>query len=154
MLVHARVAAGGSLVWAPEPLIAAAGCAHDAVTVVEIAGGGAVRWRDELILGRHGEEPGDVRVDTTVRYAGRTLHRHTLRVGPGPGSPAVLGGHRTYRSELVVDPARQDPGPPSAPGVLPLAGPAVLACAVGEPLPRVPDGSAPSPCRTGAREPG
>jgi urease accessory protein len=92
--VHAAVAAGASLRWLPEPLIAAAGCDHRTGTHVEVADGGRLLWRDDLVCGRHGEPSGDVRTRTTIRYAGATLYRHDLEVGPGaPGwsGAAVLG---------------------------------------------------------------
>ncbi|MDR7325784.1 MULTISPECIES: urease accessory protein UreD [Catenuloplanes] len=159
---HATVAAGGVLHWLPEPLIGAAGCDHDAVTVVDVADGGALVWRDELVCGRHGEPAGDVRLHTTVRYAGRTLYRHDLSVGPaapgwsgaavlgwsgaaapgrsGAAAPGVLRGGRATGSLVVVDPAWADGGPPPASpvgdtaAVMPLPGPAILATAVGPDL--------------------
>ncbi|SDT79538.1 urease accessory protein UreD [Actinoplanes derwentensis] len=95
MTVTASVAAGGVLRWLPEPLIAAAGCDHVVVTRVEVADGGTLLWRDDLVCGRHAEASGAVRADTTVRYGGVTLYRHELTVGPrAPGwdGAAVLGG--------------------------------------------------------------
>ncbi|MDP9796261.1 urease accessory protein [Catenuloplanes nepalensis] len=147
--VHATVAPGGTLHWLPEPLIAAAGCDHDAVTTVEVADGGTLVWRDELVCGRHREPSGDVRLHTTIRYAGRTLYRHDLSAGPAaPGwsGPAVLGtsaasgaigGGRATGSLIVIDPAWAAGGPPPAApvgdtaAVMPLPGPAILATAVG-----------------------
>jgi urease accessory protein len=154
--VVARVARGGRLSWLPEPLIAAADCRHLAVVTVDVAEGGWLCWRDEVVCGRHGERPGDVRTRTTVRYAGRTLYRQDLTIGPAaPGwdGPAVLGSTRASGSVLVVDPAWADGGsdgisrggrtgsngsagrvPTAAvlgPGaaLTPLAGPAILATA-------------------------
>ncbi|HYN92797.1 MAG TPA: urease accessory protein UreD, partial [Pilimelia sp.] len=104
--VTARVGAGGRLRWLPEPLIAAAGCQHAALSTVDVAAGGWLCWREELVCGRHGERPGDARLATTVRYAGRTLYRQDLAVGPAaPGwaGPAVLGGARATGSLLIVD---------------------------------------------------
>jgi urease accessory protein len=84
--ISARIAAGGRLAWLPEPLIAASGCAHEAVSTVELAAGAALVWREELVCGRHGEEPGDARLRLAVRLDGRPLHRHEIAVGPGaPG---------------------------------------------------------------------
>jgi urease accessory protein len=137
--VVATVAAGGRLSWLPEPLIAAAGCRHRAVADVTVAGGGRLCWRDEVVCGRHGEEPGDAGVSTTIRYAGRTLLRQDLAVGPdAPGwaGPAVLGGGRAAGSLVLVEPDWTADGPPPVevwgPGaaLLPLAGPAVLASVV------------------------
>ncbi|MDR7274132.1 urease accessory protein UreD [Catenuloplanes atrovinosus] len=148
--VRATVAPGGVLHWLPEPLIGAAGCDHDAITEVDVADGGTLVWRDELVCGRHGEPCGDVRLHTTIRYAGRTLYRHDLSAGPSaPGwsGPAVLGagglragGGRATGSLLVIDPAWADGGPPPASpvgdtaAVMPLPGPAILATAIGADL--------------------
>jgi urease accessory protein len=105
LAVHATVEAGGRLIWEPEPLIAAARCRHETVSTVEVAVGGSLVWREELVCGRHGEEPGDVRLHTTVRLDGLPLHVSELAVGPSaPGwdGPAVLGGARVYGSVLRV----------------------------------------------------
>jgi urease accessory protein len=134
LTITATVAAGGMLRWLPEPLIAAAGCDHIAVTRVDVAEGGTLLWRDDLVCGRHEEPSGAVRQDTMIRYAGRTLYRHELAVGPGaPGwdGAAVLGGGRAVGTLVAVGtdlpPGRS--GPDAA--VMPLAGPGMLATAVG-----------------------
>lgn len=137
--VHAEVAAGGRLCWLPEPVIAAAGCDHDAASRVEVAAGGALHWRDEVVCGRHGEACGDLRQDTTVRYAGRTIYRHRLSIGPAaPGwsAAAVLGAGRATGSMVIVEPDWVAAGPPPATvlgpaaAAMPLTGPAVLVTAV------------------------
>jgi urease accessory protein len=142
MRVCASVAAGGRLVWLPEPLIAAAGCHHDASSTVELSAGASLVWRDELVCGRHGEATGQARLSTAVRLAGRPLYHHELAVGPNaPGwsGPAVLGGGRAAGSVLLVDPSWTGGAP--APAVLgptaalmPLSGPAMLATATGTDL--------------------
>ncbi|GLI01991.1 urease accessory protein UreD [Phytohabitans aurantiacus] len=140
--VAATVAAGGHLRWLPEPLIAARGCDHVGQSTVELAEGAALVWREELVCGRHGEQPGDARLETTVRYAGGTIMRQEVAVGPraaGWDGPAVLGGGRATGSLLVVDPAWADKPPepavlgPSA-AWMPLVGPAALATATGADL--------------------
>jgi urease accessory protein len=140
MSVRVSVAGGAVLDWHPEPLIAAAGCDHHVRTEVDVASGGTLRWRDDLVCGRHGETAGDVRIDTAIRYAGRTLYRHQLAVGPtatGWSGPAVLGGGRAVGSLVVVDPGWDVDGPPGPrvlgpdAALMPLVGPAVLATAVG-----------------------
>ena len=163
-VISASVAHGGTLRWLPEPLIAAAGCDHVTVTRVEVAEGGTLLWRDDLVCGRHGEQPGDVRTETTIRYAGRTLHRHDLHVGPSaPGwsGAAVLGGGRAIGTLVTVpatglrhvdkatagtrpsgpqsgglQPGGPQPASPQPAGrgdvaVMPLAGPGLLATAIG-----------------------
>jgi len=155
LAIHATVAAGAALRWLPEPLIAAAGCHHLARTAVQVAAGGTLVWRDDLVCGRHGETSGDVRTDVTVRYAGATLYRHELAVGPGaPGwsgaavlgsSGAVpLGGGRAVGSVLFAGddlPAKGPLGGDAA--MMPLAGPGILAIAVGADIRQVQTALAP-----------
>ncbi|MFI5892804.1 urease accessory protein UreD [Actinoplanes sp. NPDC051513] len=127
--VDAQVA--GTLDWQPEPLIAATGCDHRTDTRVEVADGGNLLWREDLVLGRHAEPTGTVRLSTTIRHAGRTLYRHDLAVGPDLRSPAVLGDFRALGTLVGV------PGLPGAllatsqAAIMKLAGPGVLATAVG-----------------------
>jgi urease accessory protein len=112
LTVTASVAAGGTLRYLPEPLIAAAGCDHVTITEVDVAEGGSLIWRDDLVCGRHGEESGDVRADMTVRYAGTTIYRHELSVGPAaPGwaGPAVLGGGRAVGTIVTAGPGSNTP---------------------------------------------
>jgi urease accessory protein len=139
--IRATVAAGGCLEWLPEPLIAAAGCHHRSLSTVDLAGGAALRWREELVCGRHGEDPGDARLTASVTYAGQPLYRNELTVGPrasGWTGAAVLAGGRAAGTMLVVDPLWTDGGRPVAATYgdtaarMPLAGPAVLVSAVGD----------------------
>ncbi|MEV4628667.1 urease accessory protein UreD [Micromonospora sp. NPDC049523] len=142
--VVARIGAGGRLRWLPEPLIGAARCDHLSRSVLELAEGAALVWREELVCGRHGEQVGDVRISTTVRYAGRTLLRNELAVGPrAPGwaGPAGLGGARVTGTLLRVDPTWTETGLPEAAPLgayaarMPLVGgPAVLVTATGTDL--------------------
>ena len=145
--ITASVAAGGTLRWRPEPMIAAAGCDHHTITRVDVAEGGTLLWRDDLVCGRHHEDSGNVRLDTTIRYAGSTLYRHDLSVGPAaPGwsGPAVLGGSVSSPGATVPGggralgtivfapatlPAASGPGDYA---LMPLAGPGMLATAVAD----------------------
>ncbi|XVV10458.1 urease accessory protein UreD [Actinoplanes sp. CA-131856] len=131
--IDASVAEGGELRWLPEPLIAAAGCDHVTVTRVDVAAGGHLLWRDDLVCGRHKENSGDVRTETSIRYAGETLYRHDLAVGPSaPGwsGAAVLGGGRAVGTVVMTGAVR-----PALLGgdavLMPLAGPGMLGAAVG-----------------------
>ncbi|BCJ41554.1 urease accessory protein UreD [Actinoplanes ianthinogenes] len=135
LTITATVAAGGTLRWIPEPLIAAAGCDHVAITRVAVEAGGSLLWRDDLVCGRHGEDSGDFVADTGFSYAESTLYRHELSVGPhAPGwsGAAVLGGGRAVGTVVTAGPDTVTPpsvGPHSA--IMPLAGPGMLATAVG-----------------------
>ncbi|QSB13309.1 urease accessory protein UreD [Natronosporangium hydrolyticum] len=139
MAVEVTVAAGGHLDWLPEPLIAGRGCRHRATARVRLAAGASLCWREELICGRHGEQPGDASTRLTVSYDDLPLYDQELAVGPdAPGwaGPAVLAGARATGSLLRVDPAWLTGAPPPEHHgpeavTMPLAGPAVVTTAVG-----------------------
>jgi urease accessory protein len=133
--VHASVAAGGRLEWLPEPVVAAAGCDHEALSTVELSPDATLVWREVLICGRHGEDPGDLRLALGVNLAGAPLCRHELAVGPradGWNGPAVLGTARAAGSLLVVGAPAPAPGSGVGWARMSLAGPAVLTTAVAE----------------------
>lgn len=131
--VRAAVAAGGRLDLALEPAIATAGCLHHAATEIVLDGGAALRWREELVLGRHGEAPGRYTARADVTVAGRPLLRQELPLTGGAvrASGAVLDGARCVGSVLLAG-----PGPAGEPyaaeglAVMPLAGPGVLVTAL------------------------
>ncbi|MER5477648.1 urease accessory protein UreD [Streptomyces sp. NPDC002734] len=134
-----RVGAGGSLRWEPEPLIAVRGSDLRVLTRAEVATGGRLVFREELVLGRHGEPPGTLASRLTLRVGGRLLLDQDLACGPGaPGGwdgPAVLGGHRAVGQVLLVAPefASRAPEPRlfgETAALVPLAGPAALITAV------------------------
>ncbi|MFC6881181.1 MULTISPECIES: urease accessory protein UreD [Actinomadura] len=135
LAVRAAVGPGGRLDFAPEPVVAAAGCRHRATAAVALADGAALRWREELVLGRHGERPGRHASRLDVTYGGVPLLRHELALDERGvyGGPAVLGTARAVGSLLLVGPglareARTGDGL----SVLPLAGPGVLVTAVAD----------------------
>lgn len=123
--IQARVGEGGALSWSPPPLIAARGARHRTVARVELAADARLVWRDELILGRDGEEPGSASVRLRVLRAGRVLLDREVAMGPRhPGSlgPAGGGGHRALGMVLFVDPAWAGSAPAgAAPGTVPAA---------------------------------
>ncbi|MCA2204503.1 urease accessory protein UreD [Streptomyces sp. SMS_SU21] len=137
--VRITVAAGGELHWLPEPLISVRGSELAVHTHVDLESGARLVLREELVLGRAGEDPGRLTSRLTVRVDGRPVLDQELDCGPGaPGGwdgPAVLGGHRAAGQLVVVDAEFTEK--PIAPGVpadglavLPLSGPAVLVSAV------------------------
>lgn len=134
--VRIRVGAAATLVWLPEPLIAARGCNHVNDVRVDLEDDSRLFMREEVLLGRHGEEPGVVVNRVAVRRGGRPLYRQDLDFGtPMAGSPAVVGGHRAVGSALIVDPDRLDSPLESQrlgldAALLPLSGPAVLITAL------------------------
>lgn len=137
-----RIGAEATLVWLPEPVIAAHGCDHHSTTHVHLEPGARLLLREELLLGRHAEQPGTIRQRLRVTQGGQPLHDQELAAGPGvPGwrSAAVTGGRRASGSLLLVDPHRgQDPQAQPATAVdtdlavLPLTGSAVLITALAD----------------------
>jgi urease accessory protein len=133
LAIQAQVGAGGRLDFAPEPTVAVAGCHHGSVAGIELAAGSGLRWREELILGRHGERPGRYASRLDLTLDGRPLLRHELRLdGEGTyASRAVLGAAAAVGTVVLAGPGLVDE--PYADddelAVLPLAGPGVLVSA-------------------------
>jgi urease accessory protein len=135
-----RVAAGGVLIWLPEPVIAAHRCHHAAFTQVLLEPGARLLLREELLLGRHGEQPGRIRQRLRVCLGDCPLHDQEIALGPGaPGcdGPVVAGGRHALGSALLVAPGWNLDGmtTPAPLGgtdtaLLPLSGPAALVAAL------------------------
>jgi urease accessory protein len=132
MEIDIRVDTNGTLVWLPEPVIAVRGCRHRTEIRVSLASGGRLFLREEVMLGRYGEQPGMLRQHLRVQIDGRPLLDQELAVGfeaSGWDGPAVTGNHRALGMILVVDPETCQRIPATLEGdaaILPLAGPAVL----------------------------
>jgi urease accessory protein len=110
MRVHARV--GGDLRWLPEPTVLVHGCEHTTVAHIDVTATGSVLWREEVVLGRHGEPSGSLLQRLHVDVGGRPLLRNELPVGPrwpGADGPAGLDGAGAVGSLLGVGVGR----PPS-----------------------------------------
>ncbi len=133
LTITATVSAGANLDWLPEPTVAVAGCDHLSRSIVDLDEGATLSWREELIAGRHAEPPGDLRLATTVRYAGRTVLRHDVAIGPrAKGWHAMLD--RATGTLLLVGPHAPDQPKIIGAGaaLMPLAhGPAALVSATG-----------------------
>jgi urease accessory protein len=131
--ITARVGPGGRLDFAPQPAVAAAGCDHRTAARIELAAGASLRWREEIVLGRHGEPSGRCASRLDVTLAGTAAYRGELAVG-GPQtdhSSAVLDGAGAAGSVLHIDAGQ--PRPPAAVrdglAVLPLAAPGAVVTA-------------------------
>jgi urease accessory protein len=116
--IRADVGADARLDFLPEPTIVAAHARHTVDAVLTLARGARLRWREELILGRHGESGGTCRTRLSADLAGRPLLRHALALTADPATTgaAVLQGHRATGSLLVVGspPPAEPPGPDAA----------------------------------------
>ncbi|HEY8548174.1 MAG TPA: urease accessory protein UreD [Acidimicrobiales bacterium] len=104
--VTARVGEGATLRWLPEPGVAARGAVHRAEATVELAAGAELVWREEVVLGRHGEPGGRWCSSVDVRTAAGDpiLVQTTEHGGPHWSSPAVAAGARAAGSVLLVGP--------------------------------------------------
>jgi urease accessory protein len=136
--VRIRVGAGGTLIWLPEPMIAARSCDHVNDVSVQLEEDSRLLMREEVLLGRYGEVSGRVTQRVSIHRGGLPLYRQDLYVGFGEAeTPAVLGIHRAVGSTVVVDPAWVENAPTvhrlqGEAAVLPLAGPAVLVTALAD----------------------
>lgn len=133
-----HVAPGATFSWEAEPLIAAQGCDHQHDVHITLDEGARLLLRESIVLGRHAEQPGELRQRLRIWYAGKPLYAQELTIGtraPGWAGPAISGGHPCLGSIIVVDPALcQDhlvpaPGPETAVSPLPWPGLVIMAVA-------------------------
>ncbi|MDF1608519.1 urease accessory protein UreD [Hoeflea sp. YIM 152468] len=132
--ITVRVDENATFVWIPKPVIAARGCDHEQDVQISLHRNARMVMREETLLGRHREAPGNLRTTLRISCEGRPLYHQQLRVGPdaeGSGSAAVLGESRAVGSVIAVDPAWTAAAPAAAAfhpdAVLtPLPGPGVL----------------------------
>ncbi|HEX6393745.1 MAG TPA: urease accessory protein UreD [Acidimicrobiales bacterium] len=110
MVINVRIGREATLMWNPEPGVAAAGSDHVADTRIRMGDGARLAWRDEFVIGRHGEEPGTWRSRLRIAGAGSVLLSSDTAAGPrAPGwrSSAVLDGARAISTLVVIDPLRK-----------------------------------------------
>jgi urease accessory protein len=103
----ATVGAGARLEYLPEPVVLADGARHRVDLRVDLAEGAALLLRDELILGRHGEQGGSCVTRLRADVTGTPLLRHELTVSGTDQihmGPAIMAGHRAVGSVLQVEP--------------------------------------------------
>lgn len=102
---HLTVAVGerARLVWAPEPLVAAAGCDHTATTEVALAPDADLVWVERQVLGRTGEDPGRLRTSVRIERGGHVLVHHGIDTSvPDWAGPAVMGSDRATGMAVLV----------------------------------------------------
>lgn len=107
MSIDVQVGEGACFIWLPEPVIAARGCDHRQEVRVRLAESARFFLREELIAGRHGEQPGTIAQRVRVTRGGAALYDQELRLGErhiGWDTPAVADAARCVGSTLVVDP--------------------------------------------------
>lgn len=149
LVVNATVAGGGELRWLPEATVLVRGCDHRATATVDLEVGSSLVWREELVLGRHDEDPGSVLQRLRVERGGAPLLANDLAVGPlwpGSAGPGVMDGRRVVGTLVVVGWPAPEPvvrrGDDLSVAVMPIADDAVLVTATAdrsEPLRRALD---------------
>lgn len=103
--VRATVGDGATLRWLPQPLVLAERSDHRVTAVLALAATASVVWREEVVLGRHGEGGGSLLQRLRVDRGGRPLLRSDLALGPvwpGADGPAGIGTARVVGTALVV----------------------------------------------------
>lgn len=138
MSVTIDVGEGATLVWWAEPIIAAHRCNHRHDVRIALAADARMILREEMLLGRHGECPGDFTSRLRVTRDGAALYDQQLRFGPsadGWDGAAVLDKCGAVGSIIAVDPDWQTAPLQARPyhrdaALTPLAGPGVAIGAV------------------------
>ncbi|GAA0929330.1 urease accessory protein UreD [Nonomuraea longicatena] len=132
--VTARVGAEASLTYTPEPVVLASGAVHRSLVRLEQSPAARVLWREELVLGRHGEPAGRCRTRFDATVAGRPLLRQDLLVGDPSttASPAVYGTSRCLGTTLITSCDGEEAVVGDGVAVLPLAGPGTLVSALAD----------------------
>ena len=106
-----RVERGARLHWRTEPTVLVAGADHRSVITIGLDPGAELVWRDEVVLGRHGEPGGSLHQRLRVERAGRPLLCTEVALGrrwPTSDGPAGVGDARVVASMLLVGaPARR-----------------------------------------------
>ena len=135
--VRIVVDSGATLVWWPEPVIAARACHHLNDVRIQLAADARLVMREELILGRHDEPAGRLQQRTRIERSARAAYIQDPHVGGTTGgTPAVYGSHRALGTVVVFDPA-WDTQPPAArvlsehAALMPLAEAGALISAIG-----------------------
>ncbi|GAA3545385.1 hypothetical protein AFL01nite_15550 [Aeromicrobium flavum] len=100
--VTIHLAPASSLVWAGEPFVVSEGARVDRRTTVELAWDARLALREVLVLGRHGERPGELCQDFDATGPnGTPVLAESLAVGAAFGDLA-LGGARVMGTVTVL----------------------------------------------------
>jgi urease accessory protein len=112
LTVDVEVGPGAALRWYPEPGIAAAGARHTSRARLALAADATVAWREEVVLGRHGERGGAWCSQIEADVDGTPLLAQATDVGGELWDSLAIGASvRACGSLLLVRPG----GPPIEP---------------------------------------
>ena len=82
MSIKVTVEEGATFVWWAEPIIAAHRCNHCHDVRIALAADARMILREEMLLGRHGETPGDFTNRLRITRDGAALYDQSLSFGP------------------------------------------------------------------------
>lgn len=123
-----RVHEGARLSWAARPIVVAEGSELSRTMRIDVAAGGLLLMRDQLVLGRAGEAGGSVRCHTVITYAGLPALVEDLDLRVPRLEPGMLGDARVLDSAVAMGWRPSQPKPPHGDGP-----PAVSVMSLGEP---------------------
>jgi urease accessory protein len=102
-MINARIGAGARLNWLPEQIVPVAGSVHRVAASIELEDGGSLAWREEIVLGRHLEAPGELSSRLDIALGGFPVLRQENVVGAAEyDSPAVLAANKATGSITFV----------------------------------------------------
>jgi urease accessory protein len=104
--VEADVADGGALDWWPQPMVSVRGSAHRVNVRLAATGSSRLRWVDELVLGRHGEDGGIVTLVHRVQIDGIVVLAQEVAFGEDQPSAGEHGRPRVVVTAVVHEPGR------------------------------------------------
>ncbi|MBF8188405.1 urease accessory protein UreD [Nonomuraea sp. K274] len=109
MLVTARVGAGATLRFGPEPTVLAAGCHHRLLVRLTLESDATVFWREEIVFGRYGEQPGrcHARFDATRDDLPLLRQEYTVGDPALDASTAVYGTARCVGTTFLTASAKE-----------------------------------------------
>ncbi|SDK64166.1 urease accessory protein [Actinopolyspora mzabensis] len=115
---------GGTVEYLPEPTVVTSRAEHRAELSVRLADSARACFRETLVLGRSGEEPGGLVSSTSLERGGIPLLRHTFEPGRQRlrASHTHLGGARVLANEVVVWDRDPEPRSEADWALQPLAG--------------------------------
>ena len=100
--VRVELADGARLAYLPEPTVVTRRARHDAVLVADLAEDAHLHTRETIVLGRAGEQPGELTTTLHVTRDGHPVLRQTLTV-----TREVLLGRRVLATELSTSDDRE-----------------------------------------------
>lgn len=103
--VHATVAEGASLDWAPEPTVSVQGSRHRQRADVCAHASSVVQWSEILVLGRTGELGGELDATLRIERGDAAVVHQQLGCGgqaPGWNGVAGMGSHRVIGTSVSV----------------------------------------------------